>query len=154
MTFFDAIKTVFRKYAEFTGRATRPEFWWFTLFSFLVSAALSSLNVYTTSFNMLSASSTSNTLTVGSSLAGLWSIAVLLPSLAVAVRRLRDAGYHWTQLFWVLLPIAGAIVLIVRLTEPSRPADATVAPAATAAPVATAPAAKTPTAKAPTAPKS
>jgi uncharacterized membrane protein YhaH (DUF805 family) len=48
-----------------------------------------------------------------------WSIAVLLPSLAVTVRRLRDAGRSWTQLFWLLLPIAGLIILIVRLCEPS-----------------------------------
>src|SRR6185437_15538021 len=45
MTFFDAIKTVFRKYAEFGGRATRPEFWWWTLFTTLVSAALNALSV-------------------------------------------------------------------------------------------------------------
>lgn len=147
MTFFESIKTVFSKYAEFTGRATRPEFWWFALFSFLVSAALSSLNVYTTSFNLLSATSSSNTLTFGSSLASLWSIAVLLPSLAVTVRRLRDAGYRWTQLFWILLPIAGAIVLIVRLTEPSIGATvpAAAAPAASApAPTTTAPKAAAP----------
>ena len=43
MTFFESIKTVFRKYATFEGRATRPEFWWFALFSFLVSASLIAL---------------------------------------------------------------------------------------------------------------
>jgi uncharacterized membrane protein YhaH (DUF805 family) len=57
------------------------------------------------------------------SFAGVWSIAVLLPSLAVTVRRLRDAGRNWTELFWLLLPIAGAIVLIVHLCDASKPAD-------------------------------
>lgn len=57
-------------------------------------------------------------ITLGSSLAGAWSIAVLLPSLAVAVRRLREAGRSWAELFWLLLPVAGLIVLIVRLAEP------------------------------------
>jgi uncharacterized membrane protein YhaH (DUF805 family) len=125
MTFFESIKTVFSKYADFTGRATRPEFWWFTLFSALVSAALGSLNIYTTSGSLLAATATATTVTFGSSLAGVWSIAVLLPSLAVTVRRLRDAGYRWTQLWWILLPIAGVIVLIVRLTEPSIAATST-----------------------------
>jgi uncharacterized membrane protein YhaH (DUF805 family) len=111
LSFGDAIATVFRKYAEFTGRASRSEFWWFALFSFLVSSALGALNVWTTE----------GVISIGSSLASLWSIAVLVPSLAVAVRRLRDAGHAWTELFWLLLPIAGLIVLIVRWCDPSRP---------------------------------
>ena len=138
MTFFDAIKTVFRKYAEFTGRASRPEFWWFTLFSVLVAAALNSLNVYTTSGSLLAMNATTSTITVGSSLAGLWSVVILLPSLAVTVRRLRDAGHDWKEIFWILLPIAGAIVLIVRLADPS------VGLAPAAAPVVAAPPAKAP----------
>lgn len=113
MSFGDAISTVFRKYAEFTGRATRAEFWWFALFSFLVGSALGALNISTGQAGMYFA--------LGSSLSGVWSIAVLVPSLAVAVRRLRDAGRAWTDLFWILLPIAGLIVLIVYWCEPSKP---------------------------------
>jgi uncharacterized membrane protein YhaH (DUF805 family) len=122
MTFFDAIKTVFRKYAEFGGRASRPEFWWWTLFSTLVSMALNavSLPVYGLMYSRMLESGPAFTGGYTSfSFAGLWGIAVLVPSLAVTVRRLRDAGRSWTQLFWVLLPIAGVIVLIVRLCEPS-----------------------------------
>ena len=59
-------------------------------------------------------------MTTGSSLAGLWSLAVLLPSLAVTVRRLRDAGYQWGHIFWLLLPVAGVIVLIVLCAQPTR----------------------------------
>ena len=137
MTFFDAIKTVFRKYAEFGGRATRPEFWWFTLFSALVSTALGSLNVSTGNSGWMGGSwmdgvnAASSTLYIGTSLASVWSIAVLLPSLAVTIRRLRDTGREWTNIFWILLPIAGLIVLIVFLSEPTRVAP----PAATAPPV-------------------
>lgn len=113
MTFTDSIKTVFTKYADFTGRARRPEFWWFVLFSTLVSAALNALNVVTPE----------GVIATGSSLAGLWSIGVLLPTLAVSVRRLRDAGRSWAELFWILLPLAGLIILIVRFCEPSKAAD-------------------------------
>ena len=116
MTFVQSIQSGFRNYAVFTGRSTRPEFWWFILFTTLVQAAANALNVVTPS----------GTIFLGSSLAGLWSIAVLLPTLAVTVRRLRDAGRKWTELFWLLLPIAGLIVLIVHLSEPSlRYASAT-----------------------------
>ena len=59
-------------------------------------------------------------------LAGLWGIAVLLPNLAVAVRRLRDAGYGWGNLFWVLVPLAGIVVLWAQPTK-------TVVPVTTAA---------------------
>ncbi|MGA0567394.1 DUF805 domain-containing protein [Rathayibacter sp. KR2-224] len=107
MNMGQAIATVFRKYADFTGRASRPEFWWFILFSTLVSAALSSMNAVTPW----------GVVQTGSSLAGVWSIAVLVPTLAVSVRRLRDAGRSWAELFWLLLPIAGLIVLIVHLCD-------------------------------------
>lgn len=125
MTFFESIRTVFRKYAEFGGRATRPEFWWFTLFTALVSAALNSI---ATAFNpqLFEVTASASSITGYMSFAGVWSIAVLLPSLAVAVRRLRDAGRNWTELFWILLPIAGAIVLIIRFAEPSIPETAAV----------------------------
>lgn len=112
MSFGTAITTVFGKYADFTGRAKRAEFWWFILFSTLVSTALGSLNFATPE----------GIVSVGSSLAGFWSIGVLLPTLAVSVRRLRDAGRSWAELFWILLPIAGLIVLIVRFAEDSKPA--------------------------------
>lgn len=135
MTFFESIKTVFRKYAEFGGRASRPEFWWFALFSALVASALGSLNLYSTTSSLVGGwmgsdgwmgsggfdgSATSSTLYLGASLAGLWSVVILLPSLAVTIRRLRDAGHNWAEIFWVLLPIAGIIILIVRLADPTR----------------------------------
>lgn len=106
MTFFSAIATGFRKYADFTGSATRSEFWWWALFTTLASTALA---------------------TVSNAAAGgiidataLWSVIVLLPSLALAVRRLRDGGYGWGHVFWPLLPVAGLVVITVLCAQPSR----------------------------------
>jgi len=113
--FGTAITTAFRKYAEFEGRATRPEFWWFILFATLVSSALGALNLVTPD----------GVIAIGSSLASVWAIATLVPTLAVTVRRLRDTGRRWTELFWLLLPIAGLIVLVVHLCEPSKAEGAT-----------------------------
>lgn len=150
MTFFDAIKTVFRKYAEFEGRATRPEFWWFALFSALVSAALGSLNVYTTTGavggqGLYDLAGTTSTTYYGAALASVWGVFVLLPSLAVTVRRLRDAGHRWVEIFWILLPIAGIIILVIRLVDASVSAT----PVTTAAPATPVPAPVTPAAPSP-----
>jgi len=112
MSFGEAIKTVFRKYAEFTGSATRPEFWWWALFNLLVAGALNFFNVIRIGDNAY----------LGSLLAGVWGVAVLLPYLAVAVRRLRDAGYGWGYLFFILVPVAGIFVLITLWVQPTKPA--------------------------------
>ena len=126
MTFGQAITTCFRKYADFTGRASRPEYWWFVLFTVIVSAALniigSTMSLGRFSMPMMSGYGDRYDYGLGSGtnvLSSLWSLAILLPALAVAVRRLRDSGRNWTNLFWVLLPVAGVIVLIVQLCKPS-----------------------------------
>ena len=109
MNFADAIRAVIGKYAEFAGRATRPEFWWWILFTALVSAALSVFSVIPVG----------DEATLGGILSSLWAIATLLPTLAVGVRRLRDAGYDWRNIFWLLVPIAGLIVLAIYWSKPS-----------------------------------
>lgn len=101
MGFGTAIVTVLRKYADFTGRATRAEFWWFILFEFLVSAALGAIEK--------------------PSLASLWSVVVLVPTLAVLVRRLRDAGHDWRNALWLLVPFAGIVVVGIYCYQPSKP---------------------------------
>lgn len=121
MTFTQSISTVFHKYAEFRGTATRSEFWWWILFTTLVDAALSSLTAWNSTLHGI--------YPVGSNLTGLWAIAVLLPTLAVTVRRLRAAGHPWGHVFWILLPIAGLIVLIVLCAQPDRVSAGPVLPA-------------------------
>lgn len=92
MTFGESISTCFKKYATFDGRATRSEYWWFFLFTFLVSAALG---------------------VVSEILSGVFSLGVLLPSLAVGVRRLHDIDKSgWFLLLW-FIPVIGWIILIV-----------------------------------------
>jgi len=94
MSFIDAINSCFRQYVGFNGRASRPEFWWFMLFSFLVGAAAAIVDPRGT---------------VGA----LISLALLLPTLAVGARRLHDTGRSGWWLLIALVPIAGLIVLIV-----------------------------------------
>ncbi|MBI4289937.1 MAG: DUF805 domain-containing protein [Betaproteobacteria bacterium] len=91
MTFGESISTCLRKYATFDGRAGRPEYWWFFLFSFLVQMAGGM---------------------VSQALAGLLSLALLLPILAVGARRLHDIGRSGWWLLVGLIPLIGWLVLL------------------------------------------
>jgi uncharacterized membrane protein YhaH (DUF805 family) len=100
MNMIEAVKVVFSKYVTFSGRARRAEYWWFVLFSFIVSLVLTVID-----FGVLGSE-------VGL-LGNIWSLAVLLPSLAVAARRLHDTDRSAWWLLIFLLPLIGFIVLIV-----------------------------------------
>lgn len=110
MNFPQAVRSTLLSFADFTGVASRSQFWWFALFVALGHVALNSLNVFTPD----------GTIYLGSSLSGLFGVVMLLPLLTVTVRRLRDAGRTWAELLWLLLPVAGLIVLIVHLCDPTR----------------------------------
>jgi len=92
-TFWDAIKVCLTKYVDGKGRASRSEYWYFALFSFLVGIATG----------------------------GVGDILLLLPSITVSVRRLHDIGRSAWALLWVLLPVIGWIVLIVYAVRPGEP---------------------------------
>ncbi|WP_372825342.1 DUF805 domain-containing protein [Polaromonas sp.] len=98
MNFGQAISTCLSKYATFSGRASRPEFWWFFLFQILVSVAASML---------------------GDFAASLVSLALLLPALAVGARRLHDIGKSgWWQL--IMLTVIGFLLLIYWWVQPGK----------------------------------
>ncbi|WP_210505891.1 DUF805 domain-containing protein [Naasia sp. SYSU D00057] len=122
MNLWQSIRTGFRKYADFTVRASRSEFWWWVLFTTLVNAVLNAVPLWI--------SSAAGYVPAGPSLSGLWTMAVLVPTLAVAVRRLRDAGFGWGHALWLFLPIAGVVVLAVLCSQPSRTAPASPVPTA------------------------
>ncbi|MED4533474.1 DUF805 domain-containing protein [Metabacillus fastidiosus] len=96
---------VLKKYAVFQGRARRKEYWMFTLFNVLISIVLSIIEV------------------VGdmpSILTGIYSLAILLPSLAVTARRLHDIGKSGWWILISLIPLIGAIVLLVFTCQDSE----------------------------------
>lgn len=104
MTFQESIKTCFQKYVDFTGRARRSEYWWFVLFIVVGNLVLSYISP-----------------TAGS----LFALATLLPSLAAAARRLHDTGRSAWWLLISLVPLVGAIVLIVFLAQEGKDGIAT-----------------------------
>jgi uncharacterized membrane protein YhaH (DUF805 family) len=119
MNIGQAIASYFKNYANFKGRARRSEYWWSTLFVGVVTAIIGAVSaqmvdVYVEGFG------TMQTVTYGP-LYYIWILAMLVPSLAVAVRRLHDTGRKGTYYFMVLIPLVGAILLLVRLAEDSQP---------------------------------
>jgi uncharacterized membrane protein YhaH (DUF805 family) len=104
---------VLKKYAEFTGRARRTEYWMFALFNFLIYVVLA---VIDTKAGLM------NPLGLGV-LSGLYSLAVFVPSLAVSVRRLHDTDRSGWWLLILLVPLIGAIVFLVFMLLDSQPGE-------------------------------
>ncbi len=104
---------VLKNYVNFNGRASRPEFWYFVLFNFLFSLGASILDGILGTTNMQAGG-------IGI-LGGIYSLAVLLPGIAVGVRRLKDTGRSGWWYLIGLIPIVGFILLIVWWASPGDP---------------------------------
>lgn len=109
MSFGEAIQSVFSKYATFSGRARRSEYWYFVLLTLIVSFVTGLLSEFLGRF--------------GAMLTGLWELAILIPSLAVVWRRLHDIGKSGAWYFIFLVPLVGWIILLVFLCRDSQPGD-------------------------------
>jgi uncharacterized membrane protein YhaH (DUF805 family) len=105
MGFVDAIKSGFSNYVNFQGRARRSEYWFWFLFTVLLGIVANLID------GMLGMYL----------LAGLATLATILPSIAVGVRRLHDTGRSGFWLFIALVPLVGAIVLIIFFIGDSAP---------------------------------
>jgi len=103
---------VLKKYAVFSGRARRKEYWFFILFNIIISLALGAIDGLMGSYNESAG--------VGL-LGGIYSLAVLIPGIAVTVRRLHDTGRSGWWFLIVLVPVIGALVLLVFMVLDSKP---------------------------------
>jgi len=113
MSFTAAIRSVLTQYIGFTGRARRSEYWWWVLFTVLVGFAAAILDgVLGTTLGDNSATGVIGIIV---------NLALLLPTLAVAVRRLHDTDRSGWWLLIGLVPIVGAIVLLVFFVLDSTP---------------------------------
>lgn len=111
MSFIEATKAGFQNYFDFSGRSNRPEFWYFVLFTVLGSVVTSILDLALFGEEAMI-------------LSALFSLAVLIPSISITVRRLHDIGRSgWWTLLW-LVPIIGWGVLIYWHCQPGVNAQA------------------------------
>ena len=90
---------MWKNFANFSGRTNVGGYWWAVLGNFIVSFVLGLIGVEV--------------------LISVYSLATLIPTLSIAVRRLRDAGKGWGWLFITLVPLVGWIIFIVMMCKPS-----------------------------------
>ena len=115
-----AYKNFFKNYAEFTGRSTRPDFWWVWLGNLILSIPFWIIYFYivylSTVMDSVSDSASEAIFMVFGLVAIIYAVfylAILVPTLALSVRRLRDAGFHWAFIFLRFAPMGGLALLIL-----------------------------------------
>ena len=116
----NAYKNFFKGYAEFTGRSTRPDFWWVWLGNFILSIPFwviyISIVYLSTAIDSVSNSASEAAFMVFGLVAIIYAVfylAILVPTIALSVRRLRDAGFHWAFIFLRFVPMGGIALLIL-----------------------------------------
>ena len=109
MNFADAVKTVLtQKYADFNGRASRSEFWWYFLFAIIVSAVLQFVDNMILGYPVL---------------ASIFALATIIPGIAVSIRRLHDKDKSGWWILIALVPLIGGILLIYWYATEGTPGD-------------------------------
>jgi uncharacterized membrane protein YhaH (DUF805 family) len=100
-----------KRWSDFNGRSRRMEYWMFVLFNIVIGTVLSFIDYM---LGML------NTTTGVGPLGGLFSLAMLIPGIAVTIRRLHDTGRSGWWILIVLVPVIGAIWLLVLMVLDSH----------------------------------
>ncbi|WDI30621.1 DUF805 domain-containing protein [Hyphococcus flavus] len=105
MDIMQSVKTVLGNYANFNGRSSRAEFWWWALAYFVAYVGIYFVG---------------GVVGVGEMLAGLLALGLLVPNIAVSVRRFHDIGKSgwWCLIF--IIPLVGLIAMIFFFTKPSE----------------------------------
>jgi len=115
MNFTEALKTVFLdKYADFSGRAARSEYWWTMLFSFGLGLVFQILAMILGSIPVISIIYTIITMLIG--------LALLVPGVAVYIRRMHDIGKSGPFLLLALVPFVN-LYIIYLLAQPGEEGD-------------------------------
>ncbi len=109
LSFGEAVnKALAQNYCNFSGRASRSEYWWYALFTMILGAVIGFV------LGIFGAGSTAVSV-----IQGLVSLALLLPGLGLCVRRLHDISKSGWWIFISLVPLLGAILLIIWFCKPS-----------------------------------
>ena len=116
----EAYKKFWKGYVDFTGRSTPSDLWSAYLAHLLIVFAGNWLEAV---FESMADEISSDLFTISVILfliIFVFCIAAVLPCIAIAVRRLRDAGYHWAYIFIPLIPFVGIFILIFLLCQPTE----------------------------------
>ena len=116
---FRAYKKYWMGYVDFTGRSTRSDYWLAVLANTIVTIILFSIVIVVIVFD----SPNSHYHVIFKLLYGfamLYCFANYIPSIALQVRRLRDAGYHWALIFLSLIPYLGGFIIFILTLQPTK----------------------------------
>ena len=114
----NAYKNFFKGYVDFTGRSTRSEYWWIWLTNMILLVPF-----YSAYFKALANPRNETALMALGGIAIIYMIfglALMLPMLALTVRRLRDSGFHWALIFVIFIPMVGPLALLALLAMPTK----------------------------------
>ena len=114
----NAYKNFFKGYVDFTGRSKRSEYWWIWLTNMILLVPF-----YSAYFKALANPRNETALMALGGIAIIYMIfglALMLPMLALTVRRLRDAGFPWALIFVIFIPMVGPLALLALLAMPTK----------------------------------
>lgn len=114
----NAYKNFFKGYVDFAGRSTRSDYWWVFLGNMILCIPF--YLAYGNALANLRNEGALITLGFIAIIYFIFGLALFLPSLALMVRRLRDAGFHWALIFVAFIPMVGSIALLVLLAMPTK----------------------------------
>lgn len=103
--FINAFKQMFIRWKDFDGKSTLVEFWYAVIIHVVVSAVFQLLAAIAPFFNYIY---------------GIYGLVILVPTIALGVRRLHDVGEKGTYMLWFLLPIVGWVFVILKWVKPSK----------------------------------
>ena len=108
VSFGEAVKNALTvNYCNFQGRASRSDYWWFCLFSFVLSWVINIAFFWSDTANYI--------------VSGLFTLAIFLPSLGLCVRRLHDTGRSGWWFLINLIPLIGTLIYLYFVVQPSQP---------------------------------
>ena len=114
----NAYKNFFKGYVDLTGRSTRSEYWWIWLGNMILY-----IPFFFAYGNAIANPRNESALVALGGIAIIYMIfglALFLPGLALTVRRLRDAGFHWALIFVIFIPMVGPLALLALLAMPTK----------------------------------
>ncbi len=106
MGFIEAVKDGFKRFLDFQGVSSRPAYWYFTLFVIIVSLIITCLEAFK--------------IPTSTVLAIIINLALILPGLALSIRRLHDSGKSGWWLLISFVPLIGAIILLYFYVQPTK----------------------------------
>ena len=123
----EAYQKFWKGYVDFTGRSTRSDYWLNVLAQCLISLLFGFLLILIMILGGDPATYTSNAYSfqmiliyIVLSAFGIYMLALLIPSIAIMVRRLRNGGYHWAFMFLLLIPYLGSFVIFILTLQPTK----------------------------------